>query len=211
MHHIHPRFHTPRMYITITPPFDLRATLRQAQHDLHKLIIVDLNPPIAVGIETFERLGDLLDDDTRPHEPVERDTRERPRRVRHGRRVLALDELDEARRETIPGGSERSVASRAEEERCTMHAPKLSERIPEFTRVDRPRMIPIEMSKEVLPVLGTTFDFFRSSSIGMAYLDVPPNPRKLREGRASSPSARPQEKVIRRACLNPMVPLRSVS
>ena len=42
-----------------------------------------------------------------------------------------------------------------------MHAPKLSERIPEFTRVDRPRMIPIEMSKEVLPVLGTmTFDVF---------------------------------------------------
>lgn len=51
---------------------------------------------------TFERLGDLLDDDTRPHEAVERDTRKWNPGIRHGRRVLALDEFDEARCETVP-------------------------------------------------------------------------------------------------------------
>jgi hypothetical protein len=112
MHHIHPR--SPYSYTSYVHSDDAAFRLgraggtfihlsRQAQHDLHELIIVDLNPPIAVGVETFERLGDLLDDDTRPHEPVERDARERSPRVRHGRRVLALDELDEARREAIPG------------------------------------------------------------------------------------------------------------
>jgi hypothetical protein len=76
---------------------------RQAQHDLQEPIIVDLNPPIAVGVVTLERLGDLLDHDARAYEPVKRDPRERSPRVRHRRRVLALDELDEAGREAIPG------------------------------------------------------------------------------------------------------------
>ena len=75
---------------------------RQAQHDLHEPIIVDLNPPIAVGVATLERLGDLLDHDARTDESVKRDARERSSRVRHRGRVLALDELDKAWREAIP-------------------------------------------------------------------------------------------------------------
>ena len=51
---------------------------------------------------TFERLGNLLDDDTRAHEAIERDTRERSPRIHVRRRVLALDEFNEARCEAIP-------------------------------------------------------------------------------------------------------------
>ena len=73
----------------------------QAQHDLHEPIIINLNPPITVGVVTLERLSDLLDDDARAYESVKRDARERTPGVRHGRRVLALNEFNEARREAI--------------------------------------------------------------------------------------------------------------
>lgn len=75
---------------------------REAQHDFHEAIIVDLDPPVAIRVVTFERLGDLLDDNTCAHEAVERDARGWIPGIRHGRRVLVLDEFDKARCEAIP-------------------------------------------------------------------------------------------------------------
>ena len=46
---------------------------RQAQHGVHELLVVDLHPSVAVRVELLERLRDLLDDDARAHEAVERD------------------------------------------------------------------------------------------------------------------------------------------
>ena len=40
---------------------------------MHELLVVDLHPSVAVRVELLERLRDLLDDDTRAHEAVERD------------------------------------------------------------------------------------------------------------------------------------------
>ena len=48
--------------------------LRQTQHRLHKLIIINLNPSIPIGIESPERLAELLDDNARADETVKRDT-----------------------------------------------------------------------------------------------------------------------------------------
>jgi len=49
--------------------------LRQAQHRLHELIIINLDVPSALGIESRKRLAELLDDDARADETVERDSR----------------------------------------------------------------------------------------------------------------------------------------
>ena len=43
---------------------------------MHKLIIIDLDPPIAVRVELGKRLAELLDDDTRAYEAVERNARD---------------------------------------------------------------------------------------------------------------------------------------
>lgn len=51
----------------------LPRSSRQAQHSMHELLVVDLQPPVAVRVELLERLRDLLDDDARAHEAVERD------------------------------------------------------------------------------------------------------------------------------------------
>ena len=48
---------------------------RQAQDGVHELVVVDLHPAVAVGVEPLERLADLLDDHARAHEAVERDPR----------------------------------------------------------------------------------------------------------------------------------------
>ena len=98
---------------------------------------------------TLEQLGDLLDDDTRADELVERDPPEQSSRVRHRRRVLVLDELDEMQREAVPVHCVINNSGNL----GRGHAPKLCEGIPEFTRINRPRPIPIKVSKEVLPVL----------------------------------------------------------
>ena len=40
---------------------------------MHELLVVDLHPSVAVGVELLEGLGDLLDHDARAHKAVERD------------------------------------------------------------------------------------------------------------------------------------------
>ena len=40
---------------------------------MHELLVVDLHPAVAVGVELLERLGDLLDHDARAHKAVKRD------------------------------------------------------------------------------------------------------------------------------------------
>ena len=80
----------------------LATPSRQAQHNLHEPIIIDLNPPVPIGILTLEHFGNLLDRDACAHEAVKGDARGRPPRVRRRRRVLALDELDEARCQAVP-------------------------------------------------------------------------------------------------------------
>lgn len=47
---------------------------RQRQNRLQKLLVVDLDPTIAVRVELGERLGDLLHDDARAHEAIKRDS-----------------------------------------------------------------------------------------------------------------------------------------
>ena len=42
---------------------------------MHELIVIELNPPRALRVETLERLGNLLDHDACPDEAVERDSR----------------------------------------------------------------------------------------------------------------------------------------
>jgi hypothetical protein len=49
------------------------ARSRQHQNGFHKLLIVDLYPTIAIGVEIGERLCDLLYNNASAHEPVERD------------------------------------------------------------------------------------------------------------------------------------------
>ena len=46
---------------------------RRGEHRRHKLLVVHLHPPVAVGIEALEGLRELLHGDTRAHEAVERD------------------------------------------------------------------------------------------------------------------------------------------
>lgn len=46
----------------------------KGEHRLHEALIPNLDPPIAVRVEPPERLGELLDDDARAHEAVERDS-----------------------------------------------------------------------------------------------------------------------------------------
>ena len=48
---------------------------------MHELVVVDLHPAVAIGVESGEGLADLLDDDARAHEAVERD----PIRLRSAR------------------------------------------------------------------------------------------------------------------------------
>jgi len=47
---------------------------RQRQNSLQKLLVVHLDPTIAVSVLRSERLGDLLHDDARTYEAVERDS-----------------------------------------------------------------------------------------------------------------------------------------
>ena len=49
-------------------------SLRCAENGAHELVVVDLNPSIAVGVEPLERLRQGLDDDTCAHEAVEGDS-----------------------------------------------------------------------------------------------------------------------------------------
>ena len=42
---------------------------------MQELVISNLNPPGTVRVEALERLRELLDDDARAHEAVERDPR----------------------------------------------------------------------------------------------------------------------------------------
>ena len=172
------------------------SALRQTQHDLHEPIVVDRNPPIPVGIVPFERLGDLLDDHARPHEPVKRDPRERSPSVHLRRRVLDLDQLDEAWRQAVP-----AARCQPECERQNRHLPKMGESIPQLASVDRLRSITIEMPKHVVPVLRTRLETRVEIRWHDTYLDVLPDARKL--GRAS---VQRDTKTQRRTCLNPIVP-----
>jgi len=45
---------------------------------VHELVVIDLNPPITIGIEPSERLAELLDNDTSADEAVEANARWRP-------------------------------------------------------------------------------------------------------------------------------------
>ena len=56
----------------------------RAEHGLHELIVVDLDPAVAIGVEPLEGLGEGLDDDTGANEAVERDAGWSG--TRHGRR-----------------------------------------------------------------------------------------------------------------------------
>ena len=40
------------------------------EHGLHELVVIDLDPSVAVAVESLERLGKGLDDDARAHEAV---------------------------------------------------------------------------------------------------------------------------------------------
>lgn len=41
---------------------------------MHELIVVDLDPAIAIGIKPTKGLAELFDDDARTHEAIERDS-----------------------------------------------------------------------------------------------------------------------------------------
>ena len=47
--------------------------LRCTEDGVHELVVVDLHPSVAVGVELLERLRERLDDDARAHEAVEGD------------------------------------------------------------------------------------------------------------------------------------------
>ena len=46
-----------------------------AENGAHELVVVDLDPAVAVAVEPLEGLGEGLDDDARAHEAVERNPR----------------------------------------------------------------------------------------------------------------------------------------
>ena len=47
--------------------------LRCTEDGVHELLVVDLHPSVAIGVELLERLREGLDHDARTHEAVERD------------------------------------------------------------------------------------------------------------------------------------------
>ena len=47
------------------------CTLRKTQDRGHELVVIDLNPPITIGVEPSERLAELFDNDTSADEAVE--------------------------------------------------------------------------------------------------------------------------------------------
>jgi hypothetical protein len=52
----------------------------RAEDSLHELVVINLYPAVAVGVEPLEGLGEGLDDDARADEAVERDARRRATR-----------------------------------------------------------------------------------------------------------------------------------
>jgi hypothetical protein len=44
---------------------------RQGEHSFHELVIVDLDPAIPISVNPLERISELLDGDTSPHETIE--------------------------------------------------------------------------------------------------------------------------------------------
>ena len=91
---------------------------------MHELVVVDLHPSVAVGVELLERLRERLDDDARAHEAIKGDSgwgtvpgaRRRARgyiwgqdpdqsgKLKRGvgRTVFALEEAEELWREVVP-------------------------------------------------------------------------------------------------------------
>jgi len=128
---------------------------------------------------TFERLGGLLDDDARTHEPVKRNARERSHRVRHRRRVLALDELDELGRKAIPGARSapcakrdgRAARTQTERAHPSVHQHRSSQNDPD-RNAERGFASPTRERGRAPSLIVHRVD-------RGAYLDVPPNPRKL--------------------------------
>lgn len=122
---------------------------------MHELIIVDLDPAVAVCVDLLERLRDLLDDHACAHETVERDAlrplagaraafmnvlhlRSKPLnkyQERRRRTVLALDKAEQLRREVIA---------------------ELRQRLLELRAVNRAGAVAVEVPEDVLPV----FDVF---------------------------------------------------
>ena len=68
----------PKPISNCQAPSAITIRSRQRQDSLQELVIVDLNPTIAVAVKSGERLGYLLHNDARAHKAVERDARLNP-------------------------------------------------------------------------------------------------------------------------------------
>ena len=119
------------------------------------MIIVDLDPAVAVRIEAPERLAQLLNDDARPDEAVERNAwrgrvasaglcgfRDCPAR---GQLLSVVVLVKQKGRRTI------FLLHKVEQRRGEV-VPELPERVAQFITVDRSRAVSVEVLEHVLPV-----------------------------------------------------------
>jgi len=100
-------------------------------------IIIDLNPPITVGIKSAERFRQRLDHDTGADKAVECDTWRRAtgRRGRGFAIIFALDEVEELGVEGVP---------------------ELGHSLGEFYSVDGAGVVSVKVFKDTLPILNIT-------------------------------------------------------
>jgi len=111
--------------------------LRGAQAGMDKRIIIDLNPPITVGIKSAERFRQRLDHNTGADKAVECDTWRRAtgRRGRGFTIIFALDELEELGVKGVP---------------------ELGHGLREFHSVNGAGVVSIKVFEDTLPILDIT-------------------------------------------------------
>lgn len=107
----------------------------KTEDGVHELIIIDLDPPITVGVETAERFAKLFDDDAGADKSIERDA---GGRSSTGNSLVGLSIIFLLYEVKQRG---RQVVS------------KLSESVAKFCTVNSSGTITVEMSEDVLPVL----------------------------------------------------------
>jgi len=102
---------------------------------VHELVVVDLDPPVAIGVEASKRFADLFDDDARADKTVKGD----PWGWHSTSNNLVGFDIIFLLYEVKQWGGQ--VVS------------ELGEGVTKFTAIYRPRAITVEMLENILPVL----------------------------------------------------------
>jgi len=121
--------------IYIHHPEHRGARSGSAEYDLHKLFVIYLNPSVSVGVDSLESFCQSLDHNTSPHKTIKSDPRLNAVITPWPRSIFLFYQGQQLWREliskAIEGGSQ-------------------------FVSVDRTGVVPVEVSKNALPVLDVS-------------------------------------------------------